>query len=82
MQDSKPPVFEYLKVQFADPGASSLNLIVIAGVNGAYGEDYYSLQRKINTIMVQICNENDLVIPFNQMTLSLSSETMDIVKKV
>lgn len=82
LQDSKPPVFDFLKVQFADPGASSLNLVVIAGVNGAYGDDYYSLQRKINTIMVQICNENDLVIPFNQMTLSLSSETMDIVKKV
>ncbi len=82
LQDSKPPVFDFLKVQFSDPGASSLNLIVIAGVNGTYGCDYYSLQRKINNIMVQVCNENDLIIPFNQMTLSMSPETMDIIKKV
>lgn len=81
LQELKPPVFDLVKVQFSDAGASSLNLIAIAIVNGTYAEDYYSLQRKLNTIMVQTCNENKLTIPFNQMTLSLSPETVDLVHK-
>ncbi len=81
LQELKPPVFDIIKLQFSDAGASSLNLIAIAVTNGAYGCDYYSLQRRINTAMVHICNKHDLTIPFNQMTLSLSPETMEIAKQ-
>lgn len=81
LQEQKPPVFDLIKVQFSDAGASSLNLILIAMVNGTYAQDYFSLQRRLNNIMVQTCNENNLVIPFNQMTLSLSPDTIDLVNK-
>ena len=81
LQEQKPPVFDLIKVQFSDAGASSLNLILIAMVNGTYAQDYFSLQRRLNNIMVQTCNENNLVIPFNQMTLSLSPDTIDLVNQ-
>ncbi len=76
--EATPPAFEKLKVQFDEAGASSLNLIIIAVVNGKYAEEYYSFKRTINKELVSICNENNLTIPFNQMTLSLSPQMEDL----
>ncbi len=76
--EASPPVFEKLKVQFDEAGASSLNLIIIVVVNGKYAEEYYSFKRQINKKLVSICNENNLTIPFNQITLNLSSKMEDL----
>lgn len=70
----EPPVITSLHVNFESAGASSLNLIILVKVDGLYGEDYYPLKWDVNKYLVQICNDNDLVIPFTQMTVSLSDD--------
>ncbi len=66
-----PPAIMALDVYFEEAAASSLNLIVVAEVNGKYAEDYYIIKWEINKIMVQICNENNFTIPFTQLTVTL-----------
>jgi len=70
----EPPVITSLHVNFESAGDSSLNLIILVKVDGLYGEDYYPLKWDVNKYLVQICNDNDLVIPFTQMTVSLSDD--------
>ena len=69
-----PQRIEKLKVQFDSAESSSLDLLVIIDVNGKYADEYYSIKRQVNKAMVEICNENKLTIPFNQLTISLPSE--------
>ncbi len=70
----EPPGISSLSVYFNEAAASSLNLIVLAKVDGKHANSYYSLKREINKIMVRICNENNLSIPFNQLTVHTSGE--------
>ncbi len=68
------PDFNHLEVSFDSAGASSLNLRVIVHVDGRCAEFYEEYQRELQTTLVRICNENDLVIPFNQLTVSLADD--------
>ncbi|MGK0180381.1 MAG: small-conductance mechanosensitive channel [Nitrospinales bacterium] len=72
--EKEPSVIESLRVNFESAGSSSLNLIILVKVNGLYGEDYYPLKWDVNKYLVKICNDNDLVIPFSQVTVSLSDD--------
>lgn len=72
--EKTPPEVTAVHVHFDSAGESSLNLIIIVGVDGKYADDYYPLKWKINNSLVKICNENNLVIPFNQLTISLSED--------
>jgi hypothetical protein len=72
--EKDPPDFLNVHVYFNDAGASSLNLIIIVTANGKCAEDYYPLKWAVSTTLVKICNENGLVIPFNQLTVSLSDD--------
>jgi hypothetical protein len=65
------PDFTYTKVSFDNAGASALNLKVIVDVEGRCAESYDDIQRDIQSTLVRICNENNLVIPFNQLTVTL-----------
>ena len=65
------PDFTYTKVSFDNAGASALNLKVIVDAEGRCAERYEEIQRDIQSTLVRICNENDLVIPFNQLTVTL-----------
>ncbi len=65
------PDFTYTKVSFDNAGSSSLNLKVLVDVEGRCAESYEDIQRDIQSTLVRICNENDLVIPFNQLTVTL-----------
>jgi len=65
------PDFTYTKVSFDNAGASALNLKVIVDVEGRCSESYEEIQRDIQSTLVRICNENNLTIPFNQLTVTL-----------
>lgn len=58
-----------LKVEFKEAGASSLDLEVIADMSGEMGSRHQFLQRRIQRICVDVCNEHGFVIPFTQVTL-------------
>ena len=66
------PDFNFLEVRFDNPGASSLNLMVIIHVDGKCAEHHEENRRKIQTALVQICNDNNLTIPFNQLTINMA----------
>ena len=72
--EKNPPDLLDIRVYFDNAGASSLNLLIIVEVDGRAAKDYYSFQRDVNSVLVRICNENGLVIPFSQLTVSLSDD--------
>ena len=78
--EGEDPDINSLHVHFDSAQASSLNLIVLFKMNGRCAEEYYPLKWEINRMLVQICNENKLVIPFTQLTISPSPEVKNLVK--
>ena len=68
---SDSPDFTFTKVSFDNAGSSSLNLKVLIDVEGRCAESYEDIKRDIQSVLVRICNENNLVIPFNQLTVTL-----------
>jgi hypothetical protein len=65
------PDFKNLKAQFDNAGSSSLNLKIIVDVDGRCADNYEDHRREIHKALVSVCNENNLGIPFNQLTLNL-----------
>ncbi|QPJ61083.1 MAG: hypothetical protein G3M70_03940 [Candidatus Nitronauta litoralis] len=72
--ESKPPVFSFIKVKFDTAGPSSLDLVVLVGVNANQGESYFSLRRDVNKVLVEVCNREGYIIPFNQMTVTMAPD--------
>ncbi|MFT4578181.1 MAG: hypothetical protein ACI8PD_001755 [Nitrospinales bacterium] len=66
------PDFSFLEVRFDHPAASSLNLIVIIHAEGKCADHYEENRREIQTALVRICNENNLTIPFSQLTINMA----------
>ena len=58
-----------LRVEFAQAGNSSLDLVVIADFKGDLGDLYNRLRRAIQRWCVDACTEYGWEIPFPQMTL-------------
>jgi hypothetical protein len=58
-----------LAVEFAQAGASSLDLAVIAGFSGEVADKYFQIQRLLQRLIVEACNRHGWVIPFNQITV-------------
>ena len=65
------PDFTFTKVSFDNAGSSALNLKILIDVEGRCAENYQDIEREVQSVLVRICNENDLVIPFNQLTVTL-----------
>lgn len=63
-----------LRVEFAEAGTSSLNLMIIALFNGKAADDYYPLRRFLQRAAVDACNEHGWVIPFNQITVHMDKK--------
>ncbi len=62
-----------LKVEFEAAGASSLDIAVLADFHGSAAAKYFILQRMIQRLCVDACNENGWVIPFTQVTLHMAT---------
>lgn len=66
------PDFNFIEVRFDNPGASSLNLMVVIHVDGKCADRHEENRREIQKALVQICNTNNLTIPFNQLTINMA----------
>ena len=62
-----------IRVEFAEAGASSLNLAVLADFKGEHASDYKRLSRLIQRLSVDCCNEHGWTIPFEQLTLHVAN---------
>lgn len=81
--EGNSPDFNFLEVRFDNPAASSLNLMIIVHADGKCAERYEENRREIQTALVKISNENNLTIPFSQLTVNMAgdSSTTDQNKK-
>lgn len=66
-----------INVAFAEAAASSLDIDILADFKGGAAERFEKLQRAIQRICVDICNEQDWVIPFTQVTVSQADPGID-----
>lgn len=58
-----------LLVDFKEAGASSLDYLIVATMNGDAASDYFSIQRLIQKTCVAVCNREQWGIPFAQLTI-------------
>lgn len=63
-----------LTVEFKSAGASSLDYLVYASFDGQAAAAYFKLGRLIQQTCVDICNREDWVIPFAQLTIHQAGE--------
>lgn len=74
------PFRDHLKdliVDFNEPAASSLDLIIVGVFKGAGAGDYWSIRRFLQRCAVEACNRHGWVIPFNQLTVHLPPRDQD-----
>ena len=64
-------------LEFKEASASSLDFLAIAAFAGAAAGNYFALQRLLQRIAVDACNEHGLVIPFNQLTVHMADAGKD-----
>jgi hypothetical protein len=69
------PDFNFLEVRFDNPGASSLNLMIVIHADGKCADRHEENRREIQTALVQISNENNLKIPFSQLTINMADDS-------
>ena len=80
LQDDGPDIL-FIGVSFDSAGSSSLDLRVIIDVDGKCANLNDVIEREINTALVSICNENGFVIPFNQLSVTLSEDSKRLPSK-
>lgn len=61
-----------IKVEFASASSSSLDYEILADFDGSLASRLNPIRRKIQTVCVDVCNENGWVIPFTQITIHQS----------
>ncbi len=75
--DDKHLMIKNFEVTFHSAGESSLNLWVKGSCHGNLAHKYLVLPKQFNHAMVEICNEEGLTIPFNQLTVHMPSGRTD-----
>jgi len=75
--EGENPDFKYLAVRFASAGASALNLAILVDVEGRMANQHDDIRREIQAALVTLCNENNLTIPFNQLTVTLANQALE-----
>jgi hypothetical protein len=58
-----------VRVEFASASSSSLDMAVLADFSGEAAAKYYQLDRAIQRICVETCNDHGWIIPFTQITM-------------
>lgn len=62
-------VLHNLAVEFEAAGSSSLDYAVLADFTGEAAQRYNAIQRLLQKLCVDVCNEHGWVIPFTQVTV-------------
>jgi len=63
-----------VKVEFASASASSLDYEILADFDGSVASKLNPIKREIQSVCVDVCNENGWVIPFTQITVHQSGD--------
>ena len=63
--------FDGLTIEFSQAGASSLDLRFFVKVKGSMASKKFAITRTIQAAFVEVCNEHDYIIPFNQLTVHM-----------
>jgi small-conductance mechanosensitive channel len=63
------PHFAELLVEFKEAGASSLDYLIYVSMRGEAAANYYSIARLVQRTLVELCNREEWVIPFAQLTV-------------
>jgi predicted nucleic acid-binding Zn-ribbon protein len=63
-----------IKVEFTAASSSSLDYQIIADFDGSMASRYQALQRRIQKLCLEACNEHGWVIPFTQITVHQAKE--------
>jgi hypothetical protein len=79
-QSDAGPHVENILVEFKDAGASSLNYLIYVTMKGSGAEHYFVLNRLVQRICVDTCNEHGWIIPFNQLTVHTATNLPGISK--
>ena len=58
-----------LHVHFAKAATSSLDYKIIATFDGSAAKDYFAIQRALQRYAVEVCNQQQWTIPFNQIVV-------------
>jgi hypothetical protein len=66
-------VVKKISVQFKNAGPSSLDLEILADFFGAAAPDYEILKRAVSSVCIDICNNNDWIVPLRQVKVHLNS---------
>lgn len=64
--------FNELGIEFSNAGPSSLDIRFFLKCDGSLASRRGELRRKSMAFFVEVCNENDLTIPFNQLQVHMS----------
>ena len=71
----KPENVINVNVEFSSANSSSLDYAIIADIHGNAGSRYRKIERAIQRICVDVCNEQGWVIPFTQVTVHQANAT-------
>ncbi len=63
-----------VKVEFSAANSSSLDYTVLADFSGDLGHRFKFIERMIQRVCVDVCNEQGWVIPFTQITVNRAAE--------
>lgn len=63
--------FKEFSIDFAQAGASSLDLRFFLKLDGPMAAKKRLLERRIQSYFVEVCNSHDYIIPFNQLTVHM-----------
>ena len=67
-----------LTVEFAQAGASSLDIAVFALFSPQAADSYFMMRRMLNRLAVEACTAHGWSIPFTQVTIHAAEETKDV----
>ncbi len=65
----------HLEVDFVSASASSLDVVIILRCHQILASHYMILERRIKGEMVKLCNQENWVIPFGQLTVHLEGKS-------
>lgn len=71
---------KFLKVQFQEAKASSLNLQIEADFTGEAAEQYDELKHLINKFCVEACSKYNWIIPFNKLSIDFAGKVPEKFK--
>ncbi len=66
-----------INVEFASASSSSLDYMILADFGGTLAHRYKALEREIQALCVDVCNERGWGIPFNQITIHKALQSPD-----